>query len=130
MIAVSSKTNEVFVCDPGNSRIQVFNTTGTFLRKWGQAGSLPGQFQAGSPSAIVVSDNGHVIVANSNGASDPGIKVFDANGTYLRGTRSGMAGLQCLWLGRFQRRLGVCNYAYTNNLDYRSLHEGLDARSG
>ena len=118
MIAVSSKTNEVFVCDPGNSRIQVFNTTGTLLRKWGQAGSLPGQFQAGSPSAIAVSDNGHVILANANGASDPGIKVFDANGTYLNGTALEWAGYNVYGLAVSNDGLVLANFAYTNNQDY------------
>jgi alpha-tubulin suppressor-like RCC1 family protein len=118
MIAVNSKTNEVFVCDPGNSRIQVFNTSGTFLRKWGQAGSLPGQFQAGSPSAIGVSDSGHVIVANSNGASDPGVKIFDANGTYLRGTALEWPGYNVYGLAVSNDGLVFINYSYTNNLDY------------
>ncbi|MCX6875564.1 MAG: hypothetical protein NTW21_17420 [Verrucomicrobia bacterium] len=86
LIAVNSKNNEVYVCDPGNSRVQVFNSAGTFLRKWGQAGSLPGQFQAGSPSAIAVSDNGNVVLGSYTGTSDPQVKVFDANGNYLKGT--------------------------------------------
>lgn len=118
MIGVSSKTNEVFVCDPGNARVQVFSTTGTFIRKWGQAGSLPGQFQAGSPSAIAVSDNGHVIVANSNGASDPGIKIFDANGTYLRGTALEWAGFNVYGLAVSNDGMVFANFAYTNNQDY------------
>jgi alpha-tubulin suppressor-like RCC1 family protein len=118
MIGVSSKTNEVFVCDPGNARVQVFSTTGTFIRKWGQAGSLPGQFQAGSPSAIAVSDNGHVIVANANGASDPGIKIFDANGTYLRGTALEWAGFNVYGLAVSNDGMVFANFAYTNNQDY------------
>ena len=118
MIAVSSKTGEVFVCDPGNARVQVFDTAGTFLRTWGQAGSLPGQFQAGSPSAIVVSDNGHVIVANSNGASDPTIKIFDANGTYLRGAGLEWAGMNVYGIAVSYDGLVMTNYAYSNNIDY------------
>ncbi len=118
LIAVSSKTNEVFVCDPGNARVEVFNSTGTFLRKWGQAGSLPGQFQAGSPSAIVVSDNGDVIVANSNGASDPPIKVFDATGNYLKGATLNWAGFNVYGLAVSSDGLVMTYYAYNNNIDY------------
>ncbi len=118
MIAVSSKTNEVFVCDPGNSRIQVFNTTGTLLRKWGQAGSLPGQFQAGCPSAIAVSDNGHVILANSNGASDPTVKIFDATGNYLRGVGLEWAGYNMYGLACSADGLVAAHYCYSNNIDY------------
>jgi alpha-tubulin suppressor-like RCC1 family protein len=118
MIGVSSKTDEVFVCDPGNSRVQVFSKTGTFLRKFGQAGSLPGQFQAGSPSAIAVSDNGHLILGNSNGASDPTIKIFDSTGLYLRGVGLEWAGFNVYGLAVTNDGLVFVNYAYGNNQDY------------
>jgi alpha-tubulin suppressor-like RCC1 family protein len=118
MIAVNSKTSEVFVCDPGNARVQVFTTTGTFLRKWGQAGSLPGQFQAGSPSAIVTADSGHVIVANSNGASEPGIKIFDTTGAYLRGANLSWANVNVYGIAISNDGLVAINHAYQNNIDY------------
>jgi DNA-binding beta-propeller fold protein YncE len=35
---------EVFVADTWNSRVQVFDSNGKFLRKWGTAGSADGQF--------------------------------------------------------------------------------------
>ncbi len=118
MIGVSHKTGEIFVCDPGNSRIQVFNSSGTFLRKWGQAGALPGQFPAGSPSAIAVSDNGHVIVANSNGGSDPTIKVFDANGNYLKGAGLEWGGINVNGLTVSPDGLVAVAFSYSNNIDY------------
>lgn len=118
MIAVNHKTNEVFVCDPGNSRVQVFSLTGTFLRKWGQAGSLPGQFQAGGPSAIVAADNGHVVVANSNGAFDPSIKVFDVNGNYLKGANLEWAGFNTWAIAASHDGLVAVDYDYANNIDY------------
>jgi alpha-tubulin suppressor-like RCC1 family protein len=59
ILSVSSE-DEVFVCDPGNTRVQVFSTAGTFLRKWGELGSLPGQFSAGQPLNIVVGGDGLV----------------------------------------------------------------------
>ena len=34
----------VYVSDTGNTRIQVFKTNGTFVRKWGSGGSGPGEF--------------------------------------------------------------------------------------
>jgi hypothetical protein len=85
MIAVA-RNDEIFVCDPQNSRVQVFDSNGTFLRKWGQPGSLPGQFyyypdpsyQSGNePYQFAASSNGTVYV--TGGA---GIKVFDAFGTF------------------------------------------------
>ena len=118
MIAVNSKTSEIYVCDPGNARVQVFSSTGTFLRKFGQAGSLPGQFQTGSPSAIVAADNGHVIVANSNGASDPGVKIFDSNGTYLRGVGLEYASASVYGIAGTNDGLVMVNYAHYNDLNY------------
>jgi alpha-tubulin suppressor-like RCC1 family protein len=53
----ASAAGEVYVCDYGNNRVQVFNSNGTLLRKWGQAGSLPGQFSS-PPAAITVSADG------------------------------------------------------------------------
>ena len=74
MISVN-KDSEIYIADPGNTRVQVFNSSGTFLRKWGQAGSLPGQFGTSQPSGVVVGDDNRVYAT-------PG-KVFDANGTYI-----------------------------------------------
>jgi alpha-tubulin suppressor-like RCC1 family protein len=118
MIAVNHKTGEIFVCDPGNSRIQVFNSTGALLRKWGQAGSLPGQFQAGGPSTIAVADNGQVVVGNSNGISDPVIKVFDANGNYLKGAGLEWANMSINGLSAAPDGLVAVAYSYSNNIDY------------
>jgi alpha-tubulin suppressor-like RCC1 family protein len=86
MISVNQKTGEVFVCDPGNSRIVVFDSDGNFLRKWGEAGALPGQFPSGMPSVLAVSDKGDVMVGKSTGGTDPMVRVFDANGNYLKGS--------------------------------------------
>jgi|GEM_PF-3130478 len=83
MIAVSGKTGEIFVCDPGNTRVQVFNSSGAFLRKWGQLGSLPGQFYANTPIGITVTDSSRVcVLSNYSQSSQYGMKVFDANGIY------------------------------------------------
>lgn len=66
--------DEVFVCDPGNTRVQVFSAAGAFLRKWGELGALPGQFNQNEPTSIAVSPDGF-IYTNGN-------KVFKSNGAY------------------------------------------------
>ena len=78
MIAID-RNDHVYVAESGNSRVEVFDTNGTFLRKWGQLGSLPGQFPADYPSTITVSNDGRVY-AERDGY---GMKVFDTNGGYL-----------------------------------------------
>ena len=72
MIAVD-KNSQVYVCDPGNTRVQVFDSNGNFLRKWGQQGNLPGQFSANRPTAVFVSKNGSVYTD---------LKIFDNTGNY------------------------------------------------
>lgn len=67
--------DEVFVCDPGNTRVQVFSAAGAFLRKWGELGALPGQFNANEPTSIVVAPNGLVHFYN---------KIFQKDGSFVR----------------------------------------------
>jgi hypothetical protein len=62
-IAVDASQN-VYVADWGNKRIQVFDNTGTFKLKWGTQGDLPGQFKNG-PSAVALSPDGYVLCYDS-----------------------------------------------------------------
>jgi DNA-binding beta-propeller fold protein YncE len=54
-VTVKHWTEEVYVVDSGNNRIQVFNSAGVFLRMWGKTGSGPGEFLA--PHSIAVGDS-------------------------------------------------------------------------
>ncbi len=80
MIAVD-KDSQVYVCDPGNSRVQVFTSTGAFISAWGQTGNLPGQFPAGCPYMIACAPNGEIYVGPVGGYY---LSVFAADGTYHR----------------------------------------------
>ncbi len=80
MIAVD-KNSHVYVCDPGNSRVQVFDSAGAFLKKWGEPGTLPSQFPNGNPMAIAWSASGEVYVGSSG--SWP-LRVLAEDGTYRR----------------------------------------------
>ncbi len=82
MIALDP-ADQVYVCDPGNRRVQVFDTSGNFLRKWGDPGSLPGQFAANDPSGLTIAPDGRVILS-CNGS--PQIRVFDPQGQFLSST--------------------------------------------
>lgn len=77
------RNDQVYVADPGNTRVQVFDTNGTFLRKWGQLGALPGQFPAGTPTHIAVSSDDRVYAGAGYYAGN-GPKIFDTNGNYLK----------------------------------------------
>jgi hypothetical protein len=59
--AVALSDREVFVCDSGNIRIQVFDLKGRFVRMWGERGRGHGQFH--KPIAIAVLRN-RVFVAD------------------------------------------------------------------
>jgi len=70
---------EVYVADPGNTRVQVFDTSGTFLRAWGEPGPLDGQFPSDQPDEIFVSNNPTVYTSN---------KIFDGQGTFIESAPS------------------------------------------
>lgn len=68
-LAVDASRN-VYIVDQGNSRIQVFDSNGNFVRKWAVGGALH--------AAVGVS--GEVYVSDQGGR----IQVFDATGNHLR----------------------------------------------
>ena len=75
MLAVD-RNSQIYVCDPGNTRVQVFDSNGSFLRKWGQAGTLPGQFPASEPRGIAHSPTGQFFT--------PSGAIFDGSGNFMR----------------------------------------------
>jgi DNA-binding beta-propeller fold protein YncE len=81
--AVTCIGNEIFVCDTGNQRIQVFDTKGKFLRKWGGEGGKDGHFA--NPFALS-SNEDYIYVADF---SNDRIQVFDKTGKFIKkwGTR-------------------------------------------
>jgi DNA-binding beta-propeller fold protein YncE len=60
--AVDSVGN-VYVADTGNHRIQMFDSSGTFLTKWGSEGSEDGQFS--EPTCVAVDSVGNVYVVDT-----------------------------------------------------------------
>jgi hypothetical protein len=85
MLAVDIN-GDVYVCDPGNSRVVVFSADGTFLRSWGERGDLPSQFArpqgnawVSEPSCIGISPRGLIYVGGHAGRA---VRVFDSSGAY------------------------------------------------
>lgn len=79
-IAVDDEGN-VYVADTWNHRIQVFDTDGTFLRKWGLFGestSDAGVFYG--PRDVAIDASGRVLVTDTGNER---IVIFDRDGNYL-----------------------------------------------
>lgn len=67
---------DVYAADRSNNRIQVFDSNGVFLRKWGTLGAALGQLSA--PEDVVLDNAGHVWVAES---ANHRVQKFDRFGT-------------------------------------------------
>ncbi len=81
----TDSSNDVYVADTGNNRIQKFSATGGFITAWGSAGTGNGQFT--SPSGVAVDSSGNVYVAD---AGNNRIQKFDSSGAFI--TKWGSAG--------------------------------------
>lgn len=69
----------VYVSDGyGNTRVIEFDSSGRFVREWGQPGSGPGQFNV--PHGIAVDTGGRIYVADRGNAR---IQIFDSTGRFL-----------------------------------------------
>jgi hypothetical protein len=72
------KQGNIYVVDEGNTRIQVFDNDGQYLRTIGRRGQGPGEFR--SPQDVFVDDqNGEIFVPDFRS-----IGVFALNGDHLR----------------------------------------------
>ena len=77
-VAVDSSGN-VYVTDMNNNRIQKFNSSGTFILKWGSYGSGDGQFN--KPTGVAVDPSGrYVYVAERDNNR---IQKFDPLGNFI-----------------------------------------------
>ena len=75
----------IFITDTGNNRVLKVDDKFNLIKQWGTKGTGNGQFV--HPHAIDVDSKGNVYVGVLN---QPGVQVFDSNGTYL--TRWGSSG--------------------------------------
>lgn len=77
-LGIAFDGTNVFATDYGNTRIQVFDKDGVFVRKWGVPGSSTGQFSELSGLAV---DDVNVYVAERG---NDRVQVFSKNGTFVR----------------------------------------------
>ena len=75
-VAVNSSGN-VYVADTGNHRIQVFDSSGTYVTTLGSSGSGDDQFQ--DPYGVAVDSNDHIYVADEENHR---VQIFNSDHTY------------------------------------------------
>jgi sugar lactone lactonase YvrE len=71
-------SDNVYVVDPGNHRVQKFDSDGTFLTKWGSEGTGDGEFR--DPSGIATDGLDNLYVADRGNRR---VQKFDSDGTFL-----------------------------------------------
>jgi DNA-binding beta-propeller fold protein YncE len=72
--------NQIFVVDRKNSRLQKFDSSGTFLAQWGGQGDQDGQFQGIGFAAVDSQGNVYVNDLANNRVT---VSKFDNNGQFL-----------------------------------------------
>ncbi len=72
------KSNRIIIADNINNRVQVFDSKGNFLFKFGSAGNIDGTFD--HPSGVTVNDKGEILV---NDFHNYRVQVFDSKGNFL-----------------------------------------------
>ena len=92
-IAFDRARNEVYVCDNGNSRIQVLSTIGEYVRKFGRD-------HLTEPHAICISQQDELFVTDR---ATPCVLKFSLTGKFLK--RAGSRGMK---LGQFIGIAGLC----------------------
>src|SRR6266536_1335140 len=80
-VAVDPKTNKVYVADPRNKRIQVFDLNGTFLTKW----PVPEWQRLYGFEDLAIDSNAGRLYASS--ANMDAVLVFDLNGNRMGSVR-------------------------------------------
>ena len=76
-VAVDPATNKIYVADPINKRIQVFDSNGKFLNKW----SVPEWGQPVGFEDLAIDSQGGRLYASS--AHMDAVLIFDFNGTRI-----------------------------------------------
>jgi hypothetical protein len=74
----------LYVADNANYRIQVLDKNGTFIKKFGEYGSAPGQLSG--PLDLIFLPDGRLIVGEHSY-----LNYFDSNGTFISRTNSSSA---------------------------------------
>lgn len=75
----------LYVCDPGNHRIQYFSATGTYFGKWGSSGTGNGQFTTLNGIALALDGTIYVVddYYNPGTGNNSRIQHFQYDGTFI-----------------------------------------------
>jgi len=76
-LAIDSSGN-IWVADTNNNRLQKFDSSGTFLMKFGSTGSGNGQFD--NANSIAIDSSGNLYVSDHNNRR---VQIFDSSGNFL-----------------------------------------------
>ena len=82
-IAIGSE-DSVYLVDKGNYRVQKFDSSGNFIKKWGNRGSSNGEFEW--PEDVAIGTDGFVYVVDKDNRR---IQKFDSNGNFITKWGSG-----------------------------------------
>ena len=74
----------LYVAEKSNHRVQVLDKNGTFIKKFGENGSAPGQLN--NPLDLIFLPDGRLIVGDNSY-----LNYFDSNGTFITRTNSSSA---------------------------------------
>ena len=74
----------LYVADASNYRVQVLDKNGTFIKKFGENGTAPGQLNG--PADLIFLPDGRLIVGDNSY-----LNYFDSNGTFITRTNSSSA---------------------------------------
>ena len=116
-IAIDS-SNDVFVLDTGNNRVQKFSNNGTFITKWGSVGEGEGQFVA--PTAIAIDPVGNIYVTDKNAP----LKKFFSDGSLVKawnGPRRNTGGIAIDPAGKVVISFPDVHRIYTYTIDGSSI---------
>jgi len=119
-MAAASADGTIYVMDPGNHRIAVFDVDGQFKFKFGAQGQGPGEFQ--EITAITVTPDRHVVVFDTGSKR---LSYFDAEGTFLSSTNFA-PNIQAVFtpvvLSNGTIATGVLTTGSTGDLTYKMEH--------
>ncbi|MBI5207545.1 MAG: 6-bladed beta-propeller [Candidatus Firestonebacteria bacterium] len=77
-ITLSKNEKMIYILDTNNCRVQIFDTRGNFVRKFGRPGSQKGEFN--HPEGIAVDAEGRIYVSDT---LNNRIQIFDPEGNFL-----------------------------------------------
>ncbi|XP_033119906.1 tripartite motif-containing protein 2-like [Anneissia japonica] len=96
----------LLVLDNGNSRLQLFNNEGRFIKVLVEAGDEDGKVN--SPCGVVVDEDDNIIIS-----SEHKLQLFSSDGTFIKRIDKPEDGIKCPWglsiISYHPRRIAVAN---------------------